>query len=97
MPNDFQESVTCKVPCRFKDGSFSIWGGSATEVRGMLLLDFGSVKLSVGPSREAVHLRNRMVEAKRKRCGKFRVVLEFPAYETKIGSIGDFASNRRGK
>lgn len=87
MTVDSQEKVSCTVPCRFRDGSFSVWGGSASDVRGMLLLDFGGTKLSVGPCKEAVHLRNRMVEAKRRKCGRFRIVLDFPVHDIRIGAI----------
>ena len=87
MAYDRQNAVTVSVPCRYKDGSFSIWGGSPDEVRGLLLLDLGDAKLSVGPSASAVHLRNMMVEAKRKRCGRIRVVLDMPAHLVRIGEI----------
>lgn len=89
MINSRQEAVSVKVPCRFKDGSFSVWGGSATDLHGLLLLDLGGTKLSVGPDAIAVHLRNRMVEAKRKACKKLRIVLELPVKDIRIGAIGN--------
>lgn len=87
MAYDRQAAVSTTIPCRIRDASFSVWGGSETDVRGLLMLDMDGAKLSVGPSKEAVHLRNRMVDAKRKACGRIRIVIDVPVKDVRIGDI----------
>jgi hypothetical protein len=71
MIADRQRRTDFSIQCGFVDAD-----GTTEECD----LDLGTAKLHLKGGR-IPRLLGRMDEAKRRRCGKFRIVLEFPAYQ----------------